>query len=88
MSRRCPFARPATSTNALAESILRLCKTEVIHRHASSRGFDDVGSAILEWFFWFNTQRILEPLGYVSPAEFEERFHGTQATPAERLSVR
>jgi transposase InsO family protein len=74
--------------NALAESIIGLYKTEVIHRRGPWRGFDDVEFATLEWVAWFNTQRILEPLGYVSPAEFEEQFHGTQAAPAERLTVK
>lgn len=74
--------------NALAESIIGLYKTEVIHRRGPWRSFDDVEFATLEWVAWFNTQRILEPLGYVSPAEFEEQFHGTQAAPAERLSVK
>jgi putative transposase len=74
--------------NALAESIIGLYKTEVIHRRGPWRGFDDVEFATLEWVAWFNTQRILEPLGYVSPAEFEEQFHGTQAAPAERLGVK
>jgi transposase InsO family protein len=36
--------------------------------------------AILEWVAWFSTQRLLEPLGYVPPAEFEERFHCAQTT--------
>jgi len=35
----------------------------------------------------YATQRILEPLGYVSPAEFEEQFHRIQAAPAERLTL-
>jgi transposase InsO family protein len=74
--------------HALAESIIGLYKTEVIHRRGPWRSFDDVEFATLEWVAWFNTQRILEPLGYVSPAEFEEQFHGTQAAPAERLGVK
>jgi transposase InsO family protein len=53
--------------NALAESIIGLYKTEVIHRRGPWRGFEDVEYATLEWVAWFNTQRILEPLGYVSP---------------------
>jgi transposase InsO family protein len=31
---------------------------------------------------WFNTQRLLEPLGYLPPAEFEEHFHRALAAPA------
>jgi transposase InsO family protein len=62
-----------------------LCKTEVIYRRGPWRGFEDVEYATLEWVAWFNTQRILEPLGYVSPVEFEEQYHRTQAAPSERL---
>jgi transposase InsO family protein len=28
----------------------------------------------LEWTSWFNTERLLEPLDYVPPAEFETRY--------------
>jgi transposase InsO family protein len=73
--------------NTLAESILGLYKTEVIHRRGPWKSFDDVEYATLEWVAWFNTRRILEPLGYVSPAEFEEQFYRTQAAPAERLAL-
>lgn len=61
--------------NALAESIIGLFKTEMIHRRGPWRGFDDVEIATLEWVWWFNHQRLLEPLGYVPPAEFEAQFH-------------
>jgi transposase InsO family protein len=43
---------------------------------------DDVGYARLEWVAWFNTQRLLEPLGYLPPAEYEEQFHRTQTAQA------
>jgi transposase InsO family protein len=65
--------------NALAESVIGLYKTEVIHRRSPWRGFDDVEYATLEWVAWFNQRRLLEPLGYVPPAEFEERFYRAQA---------
>jgi transposase InsO family protein len=32
---------------------------------------DDVEYATPEWVAWFNTQRLLEPLGYLPPAEYE-----------------
>jgi putative transposase len=67
--------------NALAESVIGLFKTEVIHRDGPWRGLEDVEYATLEWVAWFNTQRLLEPLGYLPPAEYEEQFHRTQATP-------
>jgi transposase InsO family protein len=64
--------------NALAESVIGLFKTEVIHRRGPWRGFDDVEYATLEWVAWFNQQRLLAPLGNVPPAEFEEQFYRRQ----------
>ncbi len=60
--------------NALAETIIGLFKTEVIHRDGPWRGPDDVEMATLEWVSWFNTIRLLEPLGYLPPAEFEAQY--------------
>ena len=31
--------------------------------------------ATLEWVDWFNTRRLLEPIGHVPPAEAEERYY-------------
>jgi putative transposase len=73
--------------NALAESVIGLYKTEVIYRRGPWRGFEDVEYATLEWVAWFNTQRLLEPLGYVPPAEFEEQYYRAQATQPECLAV-
>ena len=28
-----------------------------------------------EWVDWFNTRRLLEPLGYIPPAEYEKRYY-------------
>jgi putative transposase len=41
--------------NALAELIVGLYKTEVIHRRGPWRKLDDVEYATLEWVDWFNT---------------------------------
>lgn len=60
--------------NALAETIIGLFKAEVIHRDGPWRGPDDVEMATLEWVSWFNTIRLLEPLGYLPPAEFEAQY--------------
>lgn len=71
--------------NALVESVIGLFKTEVIHRRGPRRSFDDVEYATLEWVTRFNQQRLLAPLGYVSPAEYEEQFYRqerAQPTPA------
>ena len=68
--------------NALAETVIGLFKTEVIHRDGPWRGLDAVEYATLEWVAWFNTQRLLEPLGYLPPAEYEEQFHRTRTAHA------
>lgn len=50
--------------NALAESMIGLFKTEVIRRRGPWRHLDAVEFATLEWVDWFNTRRLLEPIGY------------------------
>jgi putative transposase len=66
--------------NALAETVIGLFKTEVIHHGGPWRSFDDVEYAALEWVAWFNTARLLEPLGYVPPAEYEAAYYATLAS--------
>ena len=73
--------------NALAESVIGLYKTEVIRHHGPWRGFDDVEYATLEWVAWFNQQRLLEPLGYLPPAEYEEQFYRAQTAQAALVAV-
>lgn len=65
--------------NALAESVIGLFKTEVIRRRGPWRGVEAVEFATLEWVDWFNHRRLLEPLGYMPPAEFERAFHTGRA---------
>jgi transposase InsO family protein len=67
--------------NALAESVIGLFKTEEIYRRGPWKGLEDVEFATLEWVAWYNHRRLLEPLGYVPPAEFEEAYYARQATP-------
>ena len=61
--------------NALAESVIGLFKTEVIRRLGPWRSLETVEFATLTWVDWFNTRRLLEPIGYVPPAEFEARYY-------------
>jgi transposase InsO family protein len=61
--------------NALAESVIGLFKTEVIQRRGPWRSVDGVEFATLDWVDWFNTRRLLEPIGYVPPAEYEARYY-------------
>ncbi len=69
--------------NAMAESVIGLFKTEVIHRLGPWKGLDDVEFATLDWVAWFNGKRLLEPLGYVPPIEFEESYYHRQAAQTE-----
>lgn len=64
--------------NALAETINGLYKAEVIHRRGPWRGLDTVEYATLEWIDWFNNRRLLEPIGNIPPAEFEESYYSEQ----------
>jgi putative transposase len=61
--------------NALAETINGLYKAEVIHRRGPWRSFEAVEFATLEWVDWFNNRRLLQPIGYIPPAEAEERYY-------------
>ena len=60
--------------NALAETVIGLFKTEVIRQRGPWRSLEDVELTVLEWIWWINHHRLLEPLGYVPPAEYEEAF--------------
>jgi putative transposase len=69
--------------NALAESVIGLYKTEVIRRQGPWRNIDGVEFATLRWVHWFNHQRLLEPIGYVPPAEFEAAYYRGQTEQAK-----
>ena len=69
--------------NALAETINGLYKAELIHRRAPWKTVEAVELASLEWGAWFNHQRLLEPIGYIPPAEAEERYYSQLAAQAE-----
>ena len=68
--------------NALAESVIGLFKTEVIWRRGPWRTLEDVEFATLEWVSWYNTRRLLEPIGYRPPVEHELEYYQRQQTPA------
>jgi transposase InsO family protein len=51
--------------NALAETVIGLYKTELIYHEGTWRGLDHVELETLGWVAWYNTQRLLEPIGYV-----------------------
>jgi putative transposase len=68
--------------NALAETINGLYKAELIHRRAPWKSREAVEFATLEWIDWFNHQRLLEPIGYIPPAEAEANYYRQLASPA------
>ena len=67
--------------NALAETVIGLFKTEVIHRRGPWRSFDAVEYATLEWVDWFNNRRLLEPIGNIPPAEAEANYYAALEEP-------
>ena len=61
--------------NALAETINGLYKAELIHRRAPWKTKESLELATLEWVSWFNHDRLLEPIGYIPPAEAEANYY-------------
>jgi transposase InsO family protein len=61
--------------NALAETINGLYKAEVIHRCGPWKTAEAVELATLVWVAWFNHHRLLEPIGYIPPAEAEANYY-------------
>ena len=61
--------------NALAETIIGLFKTEVIHRRGPWRSLEAVEYATLEWVDWYNHRRLLASIGNMPPAEAEARHY-------------
>ena len=68
--------------NALAETINGLYKAEMIHRRGPWKSPGSVELATLEWVSWFNHQRLMEPLGYIPPAEAEANYYRQLASQA------
>jgi transposase InsO family protein len=61
--------------NALAETVNGLYKAELIHRRPPWQTWEAVELATLEWVSWFNHSRLLEPIGYIPPAEAEANYY-------------
>jgi transposase InsO family protein len=58
--------------NALAETIIGLYKTELVHHQGPWKSGDALESATLGWVDWFNHRRLLEAIGWATPTGFEE----------------
>ncbi len=68
--------------NAMAESIIGLYKTEVIHRLGPWRGIDQVEFETLDWVDWFNNKRLFESIDNIPPIEFEDLYYEHEEEPA------
>jgi putative transposase len=55
---------------------------ELIHCRAPWKTKEAVEFATLEWVSWFNHHRLLEPIGYIPPAEAEATYYRQLASPA------
>ena len=72
--------------NALAETINGLYKAELIHQRGAWKTREAVELATLEWVAWFNHDRLLEPIGYIPPAEAEANYYRQLAKQAESIA--
>ena len=61
--------------NALAEPINGLYKAELIHRRAPWKTQESLELVTLECVSRFNHHRLLEPIGYIPPAEAEANYY-------------
>jgi putative transposase len=46
------------------------------------QNIEEIEFATLEWVDWFNNRRLFEPIGNLSPVEFEALYHERQEAPA------
>jgi transposase InsO family protein len=74
--------------NAMAETIIGLYKTEMIHQRGPWRNADHVEFETLGWVDWFNNRRLLGPIGDIPPVELEELYYQSQEAPAMVAGLR
>jgi len=53
--------------------------TTSIYHEGPWKGLQDVAYATLAWVAWYNSLRLMEPLGYLPPTAYEEQYHRVQA---------
>jgi putative transposase len=68
--------------NALAETIIGLYKTELIHRGKPWKTVEDVETATARWVDWFNNQRIYQHCGDIPPAALESAHYAQSRAAA------
>ena len=68
--------------NVLAETMIGLFRTKVIHRQGPSRSMTAVEVATMNWVDWYNNRRLLGSIGDIPPAEAKANNHAVlEATP-------
>ena len=60
--------------NALAETIIGLCKAELIRHRGPWHSVALVEAATAWWAGWFNNRRLYRPPGDIPPAEYEQNW--------------
>jgi hypothetical protein len=68
--------------NALAGSMVGLFKPDVVRRPGRWLSLEAVQFATVEWVDWFNSRRLLEPIGNIPPVEFERAYYDAGEAPA------
>ena len=71
----CLAGHPYAYDNALAECVIGLFKTEVIHQIRPWKSVREVEWETLKWVDWYNNRRLLGPIGYIPSVEAEEAFY-------------
>ena len=64
-----------------------LYKAELIHRRAPWKTKEAVELATLQWVSWLNNHRLLEPIGYIPPAEAEANYYRQLAGHAAAVAA-
>jgi len=60
--------------------LIGLFKTEVINQGGPWKSMREIEWETINWVHWYNNQRLLEPIGYITPAEAEEPFYANMKT--------
>ena len=73
-----PWPRPPTACK----------KAEVIGRRPQWANRREVELATLAWVGWYNHERLLEPLGYMAPAQSEQAYYAQQPAAVRVAALR
>lgn len=61
--------------NAMAESVVGLCKNECVKIDGPFRTADELELATLSWVHWFNENRLHSSIDYQTPLEAERAYY-------------